>query len=72
MESERDFRADPPKVRKLPRLRRFEELEVGDALRGDERCTGVGDSPTPPPVSILANGVEEVEIMGGGRPPRNG
>jgi hypothetical protein len=30
-ESERDFREEPPKVRKLPRLRRFKEVEGGDA-----------------------------------------
>jgi hypothetical protein len=69
-ESERDFRVDPPKVRKLPRLRRFKELEGGDGWRGDDRCTGVGDSPTPPVLSILANGVKDV-VINVGRPPRN-
>jgi hypothetical protein len=29
-ESERDFRVVPPKVRKLPKLRRFVALEGGD------------------------------------------
>ena len=61
----------PPKVRKLPRLRRFVALEGGDAWRGDDRCTGVGDSPTPPVLSILANAVVDV-VVSVGRPLRNG
>ena len=66
-ESERDFREDPPKMRKLARLMR---LEVGgDVWRGEVRCTGVGDSPTPPVESILAKAVEDVAIVG--RPLRN-
>ena len=66
-ESERDFRDDPPKMRKLARLMRLEG--AGDVWRGENRCTGVGDSPTPPVESILAKAVEEVAIMG--RPLRN-
>ena len=66
-ESERDFREDPPKMRKLARLMRLEV--VGDVWRGENRCTGVGDSPTPPVESILAKAVGDVAIMG--RPLRN-
>ena len=66
-EFERDFREDPPKIRKLARLMR---LEVdGDVWSGENRCTGVGDSPTPPVASILAKAVEDVAIVG--RPLRN-
>jgi hypothetical protein len=61
-ESERDFREDPPKMRKLARLMRLEG--GGDVWRGENRCTGVGDSPTPPVESILAKAVEDVAIMG--------
>lgn len=66
-ESERDFREDPPKVRKLVRLMRL--VAGGDVWRGENRCTGVGDSPTPPVESILAKAVEDVAIVG--RPLRN-
>jgi hypothetical protein len=66
-ESERDFREDPPKMRKLARLMRLEA--GGDVWRGEVRCTGVGDSPTPPVESMLAKGVEDVAIVG--RPLRN-
>jgi hypothetical protein len=59
---------DPPKLRMLARLRRLEALKGGDMGR-DDRCTGVGDSPTPPVVSMLANGVEDV-VFNLGRPPR--
>jgi hypothetical protein len=70
-ESERDFREEPPKVRKLPRLRRFKALEGGDAYECDDRCTGVGDSPTPPVLSMLANAVG-AEVINVERLPRNG
>ena len=66
-ESERDFREDPPKMRKLARLIRLEG--GGDVWRGENRCTGVGDSPTPPVESILAKAVEDEAIVG--RPLRN-
>ena len=68
---ERDFREELPKLRKLPRLRRFKALEGGDAYGGDDRCTGVGDSPTPPVLSIWANAVGP-EAVNTERPPRNG
>jgi hypothetical protein len=61
-ESERDFREDPPKVRKLVRLMRLEG--GGDVWIGENRCTGVGDSPTPPVESILAKAVEDVAMVG--------
>lgn len=67
-ESERDFRVDPLKIRKLPKLRRLEG--GGDVYRGEDRCTGVGDSPTPPVESILAKAVED-EVISVGRPLRN-
>ena len=41
----------------------------GDVWRGENRCTGVGDSPTPPVESILAKAVEDVAMVG--RPLRN-
>jgi hypothetical protein len=57
-------------VRKLPKLRRFKVLGGGDALGGEDHCTGVGDSPTPPVLSILTNAVGPMVVIIE-RPPRS-
>ena len=62
------MRVEAPKESKFARLRRFELPARDDVCRGDRRI-GVGDSPTPPVVSIWANAVEDVTI-GVGPPPR--